>query len=35
VLYDEPTVKDDRAEIGSTILINHPMKKQELKVTTR
>lgn len=32
VLYDEPTLKDDRAEIGSTILINHPMKKQELKV---
>ena len=32
VLYDEPTLKDDRADIGSTILINHPMKKQELKV---
>ncbi len=32
VLYDEPTVKGDRAQIASTILINHPMKKQELKV---
>ena len=33
VLYDEPTLSGDKAEIGSTILINHPMKKQELKVT--
>ncbi len=32
VLYDEPAVKADRAEIASTILINHPLKKQELKV---
>jgi phospholipid transport system substrate-binding protein len=33
VLYDEPTVnKDGTAEIASTILINHPLKKQELKV---
>ncbi len=32
VLYDEPKITGDRAEIGSTILINHPMKKQELKV---
>lgn len=32
VLYDEPEVKGDRAEIASTILINHPLKKQELKV---
>jgi phospholipid transport system substrate-binding protein len=32
VLYDEPTQKDERAEMASTILINHPMKKQELKV---
>ncbi|MDX2013272.1 MAG: ABC transporter substrate-binding protein [Myxococcaceae bacterium] len=32
VIYDEPTVTGDRASIGSTILINHPMKKQELKV---
>lgn len=33
VLYDEPTVTQDSSTIGSTILINHPMKKQELKVT--
>jgi phospholipid transport system substrate-binding protein len=33
VLYDEPTLEGDKAKIGSTILINHPMKKQELKVT--
>jgi phospholipid transport system substrate-binding protein len=32
VIYDEPTVTGDKAAIGSTILINHPMKKQELKV---
>ncbi|MBK7859334.1 MAG: ABC transporter substrate-binding protein [Archangiaceae bacterium] len=33
VLYDEPTLEGDKAKISSTILINHPMKKQELKVT--
>ncbi len=32
VLYDEPTVNGERAEIPSTILINHPLKKQELKL---
>ncbi|MFT3839865.1 MAG: ABC transporter substrate-binding protein [Myxococcaceae bacterium] len=32
VLYDEPTVTGDKAEVASTILINHPLKKQELKV---
>jgi len=32
VLYDEPKLSGDRAEMASTILINHPMKKQELKV---
>jgi phospholipid transport system substrate-binding protein len=32
VLYEEPTVEGDRAKVGSTILINHPLKKQELKV---
>lgn len=32
VIYDEPTLTGDRASIPSTILINHPMKKQELKV---
>lgn len=33
VLYDEPAIEGDKATIASTILINHPMKKQELKVT--
>lgn len=32
VLYEEPTITGDAAAVGSTILINHPMKKQELKV---
>lgn len=32
VIYDEPTVTGDKASIASTILINHPAKKQELKV---
>lgn len=32
VIYDEPTVTADKAAIASTILINHPLKKQELKV---
>ena len=32
MLYDEPTLNGDKAEMASTILINHPMKKQELKV---
>ena len=32
VLYDEPKVEGAVAQMGSTILINHPMKKQELKV---
>ncbi|MFO0600247.1 MAG: ABC transporter substrate-binding protein [Myxococcaceae bacterium] len=32
VLYEEPEVKGDTAAIASTILINHPLKKQELKV---
>lgn len=32
VLYDEPTITGDKAEIPSTILINHPLKKQELKL---
>ena len=32
VLYDEPTVDGDKALIASTILINHPLKKQELKL---
>ena len=32
VLYDEPAVTGDTAAMASTILINHPLKKQELKV---
>ncbi len=32
VLYEEPAVDGDKANIASTILINHPLKKQELKV---
>ncbi|MBL8937381.1 MAG: ABC transporter substrate-binding protein [Archangium sp.] len=32
VIYDEPTLTGDKASIASTILINHPAKKQELKV---
>jgi len=32
VTYEEPKVTGDRAAIASTILINHPLKKQELKV---
>ena len=32
VLYDEPKVEGSVAQMGSTILINHPLKKQELKV---
>ena len=32
VLYDEPVVTADRAEMSSTILIKHPLKNQELKV---
>lgn len=32
VLYDEPTVTGDSSSIASTVLINHPLKKQELKL---
>jgi phospholipid transport system substrate-binding protein len=32
ILYDEPAVTGESANIASTILINHPVKKQELKV---
>lgn len=32
VLYDEPAITADRAQIGSTILIKHPLKNQELKL---
>ncbi len=33
VLYAKPTVKGDTARIGSTIVILHPMKKQEIRAT--
>lgn len=32
VLYDEPVITGTTATVASTILINHPLKKQELKV---
>lgn len=32
ILYEEPVIEGDNASIASTILINHPLKKQELKV---
>ncbi len=32
VLYEEPAIRGDTASAASTILINHPLKKQELKV---
>jgi phospholipid transport system substrate-binding protein len=32
ILYDDPVINGDAADVASTILINHPMKKQELKV---
>ncbi len=32
ILYDEPVIEGDKATIASTILVNHPLKKQELKV---
>jgi phospholipid transport system substrate-binding protein len=32
VLYDEPAITGEKALIPSTILINHPLKKQELKL---
>jgi len=33
VLYENPDIKGNTAQISSTILINHPLKKQELKVS--
>lgn len=32
VLYEEPKIDGAKANVGSTIVIEHPMKKQELKV---
>jgi phospholipid transport system substrate-binding protein len=32
ITYDAPKVDGDKATVGSVILINHPLKKQELKL---
>lgn len=32
VLYEEPTVEGERGSVDSVVLINHPVKKQELKL---
>jgi len=32
ILYEAPKTEGNQATVGSTILINHPLKKQELKV---
>jgi phospholipid transport system substrate-binding protein len=32
ITYDEPAVTGDKATVGSTIYINHPLKKQEMKL---
>lgn len=32
VTYEDPKIEGDKAEVASTILILHPMKKQELKL---
>ncbi|MEK6606801.1 MAG: ABC transporter substrate-binding protein [Myxococcota bacterium] len=32
ILYEPATVAGDRAEMGSTLVILHPMKKQEIKL---
>ncbi|MEC9071621.1 MAG: ABC transporter substrate-binding protein [Myxococcota bacterium] len=33
ILYDAPAVDGDKATLGSTIVILHPMKKQEIRCT--
>lgn len=33
ILYDEPNAKGKAAEVGSTIVILHPLKKREIKAT--
>lgn len=33
VLYDPPAVSGERAKVGATIVILHPMKKQEIRAT--
>ncbi|MFL5343873.1 MAG: ABC transporter substrate-binding protein [Hyalangium sp.] len=32
ITYDDPEVKGDEAKVASTIVIDHPLKKQELKL---
>ena len=32
ILYEAPKIDGDRAELGSTLVILHPMKKQEIRV---
>lgn len=32
ILYDQPQVEGNHATVGSTVLILHPLKKQELKL---
>lgn len=32
ILYEEPHVQGDHATVGSTVLILHPLKKQELRL---
>jgi phospholipid transport system substrate-binding protein len=32
VLYDEPKLDGDKAQVASTLVIDHPLKKQEMKV---
>ncbi|MCY1039960.1 ABC transporter substrate-binding protein [Corallococcus sp. bb12-1] len=32
ITYDDPQVTGDKALVGSTIFINHPLKKQEMKL---
>jgi phospholipid transport system substrate-binding protein len=32
VLYDEPKLDGEKAQVASTLVIDHPLKKQEMKV---
>ena len=32
VLYDEPKVDGEKAQVASTLVIDHPLKKQEMKL---
>jgi phospholipid transport system substrate-binding protein len=32
ITYEDPAVEGDKAKVKSTIVINHPMKKQEMKL---